>query len=191
MLKQSVVIGGNLLLRFPKFNKCLLYYKAESLRVVYYHMVTDKNHSYYFHNKAISPINFRDQIRFLKKHFEIISLNQAIQMAENKSALKKKLVLTFDDGFSENYSVIAPVLVDEKVTATFFLITNCIDNNDLMWRNKLLVINNTKKTLLIESKLNVFYEFFGLRKMEKNENLVSWSENIWEMEKKELYANYL
>ena len=49
----------------------------------------------------------------------------------------------------------------KKVTATFFLIENCIDNLDLMWRNKLLyIVNKCDKNLellaeSVESKFGI------------------------------------
>jgi peptidoglycan/xylan/chitin deacetylase (PgdA/CDA1 family) len=43
-------------------------------------------------------------------------------MAEKKESLYRKLVLTFDDGFRENYDVIATILKEKGITATFFRI---------------------------------------------------------------------
>lgn len=191
MFNIPINICGEFLLRFPSLNKYLLNYRSESLRIVYYHMVSEIEHSYYFPNKAISPYLFRKQIRFFRKHYDIISLNQAIQMSKENISLKKKLVITFDDGFRENHSIIAPILSDEKITATFFLITNCIDNRDLMWRNKLIIINNIIKKSKTESILNDFHNVFHINRVRKRENLLSWSDRTWQMKNKEKYVNYL
>lgn len=190
MFNYPIKIAGELLLRFPALNKFLLNYRNESLRIVYYHMISEADHSYYLTNKAIPPSLLREQIRFFKKHFEIISLRQVIQAAKEKISLKRKLVITFDDGFRENYHIIAPILVDEKVRATFFLISNCIDNKDLMWRNKLLVINNTRQAKLA-AVLNEFHKEFNLAKKKPGENILEWSFRVWEMKKKEVFVNFL
>ena len=178
---------GSTLDRYPKFLKYLLNYKSDSLRIVYYHMVSDVNHKYYFANKSITPESFYEQLLYLKKNFEIISFKEAFYLIDNKKKIDKKLVLTFDDGFKENYSVIAPILSELNITGAFFFISNCIDNKDLMWRNKLLLLeeNITNKSLY-ETSIR-----FKIPKIKKNQNLLSWSLNTWPMNKKEEIVNTL
>ena len=125
-----------------------LSYGKDSLRIAYYHIVASQSPDYYFDNKIISPEVFRKHLSFFARHFEIVTLNEAMKMAEQGESLHRKLVLTFDDGFSENYSVIAPILKDAGIPATFFLIGNCIDNKELMWRNKLIVVKRKNSAAL-------------------------------------------
>ena len=126
-----ISILGSALDKHPIFLKYLLNYKSECLRIVYYHMVTNKTHKYYFSNKSISPVEFHKQLLYLKKHFDIISFREAFYLIDNNKKLERKLVLTFDDGYYENYSVIAPILSDLKISGAFFFISNCIDN--ILW----------------------------------------------------------
>jgi peptidoglycan/xylan/chitin deacetylase (PgdA/CDA1 family) len=179
---------GNFMLAFPFLNN-VFRYKKDSLRIGYYHIVSSQSKEYLFHQKKISPEVFKEQLSFLKKHFHIISLNEALQMAEKKQSFYRKLVLTFDDGFSENYSVVAPILKERKIPATFFLIGNCIDNKDLMWRNKLLVLARKagKRLPKIIAKATTI---FGLPPMYGYENILNWSLRTWPMAKKEEIANY-
>ena len=139
---KVIKISGSLLLRYPRIFKNLLEFRSNSLRIVYYHMVSDRNHAYYFNDKSISVDQFVKQIGILKKFFDVISLNEALMMLKSGQPLFNKLVITFDDGFRECSTVVAPILLEESVTATFFLIGNCLNNNDLMWRNKLLILQN-------------------------------------------------
>tara|TARA_Y100001935_G_C17306684_1_gene512753 strand:- start:2432 stop:3436 length:1005 start_codon:yes stop_codon:yes gene_type:complete len=180
-------ILGSALDKYPKLQEHLVNYKSDSLKIVYYHMVSDTNHKYYFANKSITPENFYEQLLFLKKNFEIISFNEAFYLIDNKKKLDKKLVLTFDDGFKENYTVIAPILSELNITGAFFFISNCIDNKDLMWRNKLLLLeeNITNKSLY-ETSIR-----FKIPKIKKNQDLLSWSLNTWPMSKKEEIVNTL
>ena len=50
------------------------------------------------------------------------------------------LLLTFDDGFSEIYHVIAPILMNKGIPATFFLTTACLDNQELAHHNKISLL---------------------------------------------------
>jgi len=172
----------------PLFTKLLIKYKQNSLRIVYYHMISNVKPDYYFNNKGISLKLFKSQISFYKSHYEIISLEKALSLAKKNICLKNKLVITFDDGFVENYSIVAPILLSEKITATFFFTTNCIDNKDLMWRNKLVVI---QKHILEShiSKINKFSDLFNVINLNFNDSLLEWSKNHWPMSIKEVFVN--
>lgn len=105
--------------------------------ILYYHLVGDHKPEYYY-NQPITANEFIAQIGWLKKHgFHFVSLDE-LKHAKDK----KSVAITTDDGFIENYTVIAPILKENNITATFFLLNNCIDNRDLMWRNKLFLIEN-------------------------------------------------
>lgn len=191
MINRILKFSGSLLIRYPKLNKQLLNYKGDSLRIVYYHMISElENQPFYFKNKSISPNEFRNHIRFLKKHYNIISLDEAINHLKLNKDLTGKLVITFDDGFKENYTLIAPILEEEGVTATFFLITDCIDNKKLMWRNVILtVLNKSKKDKY--NLANTLVEEFRLPKIKRKESFLDWSYRTWTMNEKDVVASFL
>lgn len=182
-------ILGNFMRVFPLLNN-VSRFKKESLRIVYYHIVSSEKKEYYFDNKTISHKVFKEHLAFFKKRFQIISLTEALQIAERKESLHGKLVLTFDDGFSESHSVIAPILKEQGITGTLFLIGNCIDNRDLMWRNKLIVVQ--KKAAAKLSKLvSEATRMFSLPFIRNNEGMLEWSFRTWPMNKKDEIANFI
>ena len=163
--------------------------RKKSLRIVYYHVVSEAPLDYYS-GTCIEPDVLRKQIKYLKGKYEIISLYDAMERAANGGSLERCLSITFDDGFSECYSVIAPVLLEEKTTATFFLIGNTIDNQDLMWRNKLAVLENRlnaaeKKNLLRKLTIEA-----GVEIPAPNAGLLAISDT-WKMFQKDEYAQFL
>lgn len=160
-----------------------------SLRIVYYHLISEQKHDYYFHH-SITPQTFRKQIKFLKTKFEIISLYEAMERIRLGESLSKNLCITFDDGFSECYSIIAPILVEEKVTATFFLIENTIENKNLMWRNKLLYIENKLSNNQKLRLINQFVDEIRIDSPGNQVNLVKMSDS-WEMSNKDHFADIL
>ena len=124
----------------------------KSLRILYYHRVNNQLDNYYF-NTGISLDIFKKQILYFKDKYKIISLSEAIKKAENGQSLQGYMVITFDDGFAECYNYIYPFLKKYKIPATYYLIENTLNNKELMWRNKLVAIENMitsekKKTLL-------------------------------------------
>ena len=189
ILNNILFFNGSILMKTPSLVKLLLNYKSDSLRIVYYHIVTEKNQPYYFDNKSITPKEFECQINFLKKHYEIISLSEAMLYAKEKKSLKKKLVLTFDDGFTENHTVIAPILSKNNLSAVFYLMSNCIDNKDMMWRNKLLLINKVDRNNL-DNGIKLISKKYKLE-TKRSRNLMEWSFKYFPMDVKDEIVNLL
>jgi peptidoglycan/xylan/chitin deacetylase (PgdA/CDA1 family) len=62
---------------------------------------------------------FERHVLFLKRHFTLVSLQDAEQTPEGSDACR--VALTFDDGFRNNAEVIAPILRKYQVPALFFV----------------------------------------------------------------------
>jgi peptidoglycan/xylan/chitin deacetylase (PgdA/CDA1 family) len=77
----------------------------------------------------VSPENFEFQMAFLKKNgFKVISLDQLVEAIKaGKKLSRKSVVLTFDDGYENNYTNAYPILKKYGYTATIFLISDLID----------------------------------------------------------------
>lgn len=190
MVKKVLGLLGDFLLANPWFTVKLINYKKSSVRVVYYHMVSEEEVPHYFMRKSITRKVFKEQLEFFKKNYEIVTLQEAIKSIDNDEQRENLLVISFDDGFRENYTEIFPILNQNNIKATFFIITNCLDNKDLMWRNKLLLIGKSEKKLLREA-INETVEQFKLPPCENPYSLLSWSLNHWKMADKEHIVNFL
>ena len=84
--------------------------------------------------KIIRLSAFRRPLRWLKKRFAFLSLEEYLQVwKETKSQKKRYAVLTFDDGYARTFALTAPVLQEEKVPATFFANTRNLDGKHLLW----------------------------------------------------------
>jgi len=153
-------------------------------------MITEDTPEYYFNGKSIDIKTFKKHLKFYKNKYDVISLKDAISLSEQGDSLNRKLVITFDDGFRENHSIIAPILLDENLTGTFFIISNCIDNMDMMWRNKLILIDKYKGKNFYSIVNNVCSEF-SIPNIKHNQNLMDWSIKTWPMNIKESIINNL
>ena len=75
------------------------------LFVVMYHYTRDLKHSRYPEIKGLDVSLFREQIEFMKQQFNIVSMEQVIEAVERHADLPDKaLLLTFDDGYVDNYT---------------------------------------------------------------------------------------
>lgn len=77
---------------------------------------------------SVSPENFRRQMRFLSQHnYNVISLTELIQARRKLKVLSRKtVVITFDDGYADNYLTAYPVLKQYNLAATIFVIVDAI-----------------------------------------------------------------
>jgi peptidoglycan/xylan/chitin deacetylase (PgdA/CDA1 family) len=79
---------------------------------------------------------FEKQLRFLKRHFEIISLGVLTERIGSKKPLANSVVLTFDDGLRNNCSIAYPILKKFDAPATFFVCSGLIENQRWLWNQE-------------------------------------------------------
>lgn len=76
---------------------------------------------------GISRKRFRKFCRVFKKAFTVVSLGELLQeLAESPCRVGGKLVLTFDDGYLDNYECAMPELRECGLPATFFVATGYV-----------------------------------------------------------------
>jgi peptidoglycan/xylan/chitin deacetylase (PgdA/CDA1 family) len=77
---------------------------------------------------------FAAQMSFLSQRRRVISLDALAEMlAQGESPAPGSVVITFDDGYLDNYEVAAPILAQHGLPATVFLATGYIERTENMW----------------------------------------------------------
>ncbi|MFC2171118.1 polysaccharide deacetylase family protein [Acidobacteriota bacterium] len=118
------------------------------------HRISDNDEGYL---EGLRPTYFAEQIKYLTRHYEILSLNELVRCFEQHREIPaNSVVLTFDDGFRNNLEHAVPVLAHHRVPATIFLVTGSVSSGKLPWSQLLgyLFQHTTVSTLqhsLIES----------------------------------------
>ncbi len=142
----------------------------KKLILPFYHYVDNKVFDFtksLYHSKNI--LDFKNDLDLFLKYYKSISLEELINLKKNGFKPKKPCFhLTFDDGLSNFYHIIAPILIERKIFATVFLNTDFIDNKELFYRYKasLLINNFTKSDDDIQIK---YFQFiYNYYKKEKN-----------------------
>lgn len=79
---------------------------------------------------SASAEDFAAQIRFLKRHAELITPDE---IEDARRSRGRFVLVTFDDGYSDNYHAAFEVLRHEGAPATFFIATGYIDHPRLSW----------------------------------------------------------
>ncbi len=96
--------------------------------ILCYHRVCPENEFGKFRSLCVTPENFRSQMRLLKRlgYTSLSIQNFAANLRLQKNIPSKSVVITFDDGYRDNFTHAFPILKEFGVTANIFLVTDLI-----------------------------------------------------------------
>lgn len=80
---------------------------------------------------------FEQHLRYLRRHYNIISLTEAVaRIGDGKEFRERSAVITVDDGYRDFYEIAVPVLKSFGVPATIYLVTEFVAGNCWIWTDK-------------------------------------------------------
>ncbi len=107
------------------FKDVNLKYNDRGICILTYHCIGyEKNNGL-----KLPEQQFRQQMKYIKDNgYTTITLDQLYKfMLENKPVPQKSVVITFDDGYVDNYQYAYPILKEFNLKATIFVISKTID----------------------------------------------------------------
>ena len=81
----------------------------------------------------VDESSFCRQIEYLKRRFKVMPLSEAIEQLKQGAIDRPTAVLTFDDGFQNNFDVVFPILREAGLPATIFPVTGLVNTDDTLW----------------------------------------------------------
>lgn len=112
--------------------------KNENLTVVMYHYVRDLKHSRYPAIKGLDVNLFKEQVSFLKKHYNFVTVEEVIAASQGEGKLPAHAVLlTFDDAYSDHFNYVFPILKNEGVQGAFYAPVKAITQHKVLDVNKI------------------------------------------------------
>ena len=99
-------------------------YPPQGTLILEYHKVNDRTRDDY----TVTPAEFAAQMDALKEDgYTTISVLDFLRAKKGKQELPEKpVIVTFDDGYSDNYTEALPILEKRGMKATVFMVTNDI-----------------------------------------------------------------
>lgn len=95
-------------------------------RILMYHMIRPRLPGGRFNKLRVAPERFEQQLRYLTEHgWRFAFLSELADLRDTS----KTVVLTFDDGFRDNYLAAHPLLVKYGAKATLFLVVDRFDRD--------------------------------------------------------------
>jgi peptidoglycan/xylan/chitin deacetylase (PgdA/CDA1 family)/folate-dependent phosphoribosylglycinamide formyltransferase PurN len=82
---------------------------------------------------SCTPVDFEDFCRFFQRFFRVVSLGQLLDRLEGGQDISRHLVITFDDGYRDNFATAAPILQKLGLPGCFFVATNFMESNRVPW----------------------------------------------------------
>jgi peptidoglycan/xylan/chitin deacetylase (PgdA/CDA1 family) len=107
----------------------------KDLRILAYHRVlqVDEPDAFAFdlNEVSASPSQFYDQMQWVKRHYNPIRFHDFLAACDGGAPLPPRpLIVTFDDGYDDNYHVAFPILRELGLSAMFFVSTGHIDRGE-------------------------------------------------------------
>ena len=87
--------------------------------ILFHHLVSDREKF-----MGIPTDYFLRHVKFLKEHYRIVSLPEAVGLLESGEVDAPTVALTFDDGYAENFLGLRAVVEAENVPVTMFVSTH-------------------------------------------------------------------
>ena len=93
--------------------------------ILFYHKISRPNPKAKVMDLYVTPYNFQRQMSYLKwRGYKTITLDELRGwLSSGKKLPARSIILTFDDGYEDNYTYAFPILKKIGFTATIFLIT--------------------------------------------------------------------
>mgnify|MGYP000368424790 CR=1 FL=1 len=135
------------------------------LTIVMYHYIRDLKNSRYPDLKGLNISLFKEQIDYMRKNYHIITMEELIYSIDNQVNLPdKSALLTFDDGYSDHYAHVFPILDKYKLQGSFFIPSKVITEHTLLDVNKIHFILAS-----VDDKLHLVNNLKDLLKTYKKE----------------------
>ena len=83
---------------------------------------------------SVKEATFEKHMQYLSRNYHVLPLRDYAQIRELNRKLKPRTaVITFDDGWQDNYTTAFPILQKYNLPATVFLTTDYIGTNRILW----------------------------------------------------------
>lgn len=126
------------ILLFEPFRRWIRFESKLQPRILMYHRISDNPFQ-----SSVTSKEFETQLVALKRNFKIVPLQSAL--SSPKRSGRPQLVLTFDDGYQDFYTVVWPLLKKHNLAATLFITTGFISGEQWLWPDKIRYILESSK----------------------------------------------
>jgi peptidoglycan/xylan/chitin deacetylase (PgdA/CDA1 family) len=129
LAKRAILASGAMRLISP----------GASAAILMYHSVMPNPAEYADSLGSIihSESEFRAQMELLRRDYHPLGLDEVLEnLKSGKPSPKRSVVITFDDGYTDNCEVAMPLLNQLGIPATFYVTVDCVEQRKLPWPSR-------------------------------------------------------
>ncbi|OBH83692.1 polysaccharide deacetylase family protein [Mycobacterium sp. E2989] len=108
----------------------------DALAIVMFHGVEDEPPSPPC-GHVLGAARYRRQLAYLRKHFNVLPLQEALDRLAEETLPPRAVAITFDDGTRNLATHAVPVLRELRLPAAVFLATGPLDGGEILWPDRL------------------------------------------------------
>lgn len=140
--------------------------RSPTLIILTYHRVLPLNapeREFEQPGMIVAPENLHQHIRLIRSiGAEPVHLDEWLLKKKAREPLPPlSVAFTFDDGWRDNYLYAFPLLSQEQVPATIFLVTKMVDTNDTFWPEQVIQLLRTLGINLNDPSLDWLRPYLG------------------------------
>jgi peptidoglycan/xylan/chitin deacetylase (PgdA/CDA1 family) len=94
---------------------------------------------------SVSPKHFDEQMNVIQKYGRAVTMAEMGQGLKRFSFREKEIVISFDDGYADNFFNAKPILERYNIPATFFIVSGAVNKQEEFWWDDL-------EKLILQSK---------------------------------------
>lgn len=154
-----------------------------------YHRVTHRSVDPW--QLSVEPKKFDEHLNIMKQFGTVLSSGTLIEHLHRRKLKNRSLVITFDDGYKDNFQNAFPLLKKHNLPATFFITTETLGKNKSFWWDELetLLIHTPVLPTVLSLKMHGINVHFELGEettltVEQTEALKSWKALLYHYQSK-------
>src|ERR1022692_209023 len=123
--------------------------ERDLLLVLNYHRIGNADGDLFAHPGLFSTSDqLSDHISYLKRHVSLVTLDEALAFVDgtiHEKTRRCRVLITFDDGYLDNYEVAFPILRSHGVQGCFFLATSMVGSCSVPWWDHIAFLMKTAR----------------------------------------------
>jgi peptidoglycan/xylan/chitin deacetylase (PgdA/CDA1 family) len=123
--------------------------EKDVLLVLNYHRIGDRDQDEFDSNVfSVNADQFNEQIAYLKEHLTLVTLEEALAFIDGKAkdrTPRSRVLITFDDGYMDNFETAFPILRSHGAQGVFFLTTDMVGSCRVPWWDEIAYVIKTAR----------------------------------------------